>query len=1389
MKNGKIFFRSIGQILIVIGAIASAQGASTSIASAPLITSPSEVVLPNVFLMMDDSGSMGWDFMPDDVQNFSGNYGYASSQCNGVYYNPGITYTPPVKADGTPLNATTGNPNGNSSFTSAWDDGYNTGGGTTDLSSSFSTSGFSSQPAFYYTYSGLQTTNALKDYYTTSSTFYKECNSSIGSSPGNAVFTKVVVSSTSSPKGTDERTNFANWYSYYRTRILMMKSATGQAFKTICPITSPASSCKYRVGMGTMNNNGGSKFLNVDTFGTTQKTAFYNMLYSTSAGSSTPLLGALAKVGKMYANKISSINGVAVTDPIQYSCQQNFAILSTDGFWNSTSGGTDLNGNAVGEQDGNESRPMYDGATTTGVTTATITVSGSSNKSVSVSHITVNGTEILSSSTKGSTSTSTVANRIASYINYCTNRASGNCTFATGYSASASGSTVTITAPASAGPITYTPVVTVASGTMTFTASGFSATTVASGGTSNTLSDVAEYYYITDLRTATLNNNLSGAAGTVNGTDISANNVPSGTEDTATWQHMTTFTLGLGARGRMVYSPTYLSDTSGDFYSIKQPQTANPPTICSWQASGPCNWPIPNVSGTPENIDDLWHAAVDGRGIYFSATDPASLTDGLNSTLSGVSARIGAAAAATSSNPIVTLGDNYEFSSTFMSVDWTGELVRHQINLSSGAVSSTVDWSAQTLLDAKTYTSRNIYFYSSTASNKLATFQWSSLSSTQQAYFTTPWISDLSQFCVTGSTCLSAADQTLASGSNLVNFLRGDRSNEGPASDITKYYHLRPHVLGDFVDSEPVYVKGSLVNYGDAGYSTFKTTNATRQGMVYIGSNDGMLHAFYAADGTMDTTTGQDVLAGTSGAVNVTGGDEAWTYIPSKVLPNLYHLADKNYGNQHRYYVDGTPAVGDICTSNCSNSSTATWKTILVGGLDSGGNGYYALDITNPAQPKALWEFTDPNMGYTYGNPNIVKLSTGQWVVLVTSGYNNVPPSSAWVASNSYKVGDQYYQGSSIYTVQTAYVSGSTFGTLDTSNATSQPITSGDGHGRLYVLDASTGQLVTSINSTGWIDTGVGNATTPSGLARISAVVTNPTTDATVQEVYGGDLLGNLWRFDVNNNIGATGYDAQLLVTLQDASGNVQPITERPDVGVINGNLIVYVGTGRYLGNTDITSTPTTQTMYAIKDPLGSATYGNPHTTGSGFVAQTVVSTTCPTGTSTSICTPGQTVRTSSNNPVNLATDNGWYVDFPDTGERSTTDPMLVLGTLAFTTSIPNTSGCAVGGYGFIYFLNAKTGASVYASIVSTSSSGTGTSGGTGTTGTGTGTGTVTKENIVGYQLGNAIPTRVQIVRLPDGTFIAQVMLSNGTIITLPANINIGGGATRRVSWRELISQ
>lgn len=1127
---------------MLLGVSALGHGAATDLAQSPLGVASSETVLPNIMFILDDSGSMDETYLPDQADNFSGEYGYVSSQCNGVYYNPNITYLPPVDSTGAVYP--------NSSFTAAWKDGYKTSDGTVDLSDSFRPGdGTSARAAYYYAYSGTQT---VKNYSSTSSTFYKECNSDFGDKPGENVFTKVTVSETSGPGGTDERQNFANWYSYYRTRMLMMKTAAGRAF---APIDN-----RYRVGFMTINTSRtttGEEFLDIATYDATQKASWYSTFYAVQPTGGTPLRAALSKAGRIFAGKTG-------TDPVQYSCQQNFAILSSDGYWNGADGYRLDGSTDIGNVDNDLAtapRPFYDGGGTT---------------------------------------------------------------------------------------------------------------------SSDTLADVAYYYYTTDLRNPSHNNCTGALGGTV---DVCEDNVPPSGDDKAAKQHMTTFTLGLGNQGKMKYSPTYKSDDTGDYVDVKNGATAGG-GHCSWQKAGTtCKWPVPG-SDKEENIDDMWHAAVNGRGTYFTATDPTSLATGLENALAGVNARTGASAAATTSNPNVTSGDNFVFSSTFTTVDWTGELIRQQMNLDTGAISDTVDWQAQALLDGKVAAAsdtRTIYTFDSAAANKLKSFLWDELTDDEKAYFQSSHIDSLSQWCITGIDCLDATQKTNAQGANLVNFLRGQTGHEDRATVAVadRFYRSRAHVLGDIVSAEAVYVKKPLYDYSDTGYAAFKTANDSRQGMVYAAANDGMLHAF-----------------------NSDTGAESWAYIPTPMLPKLFKLADKNYSAQHRYFVDGTPVVGDVYDGG--------WKTILVGGYNGGGRGYYALDVTNPASPKALWEFKvrDPDLtpcaettaaavgqtddcdvGYSYGNPIITKLPDGTWVVLVTSGYNNIGP--------------------------------------------------GEGQGYLYVLNAVTGAIVRKIG------TGEGSDTTPSGLSKINAWSENTMVDNTSLRVYGGDLLGNLWRFDLST------YTAQHLATLKNSGASAQPITAKPELGQVGTHAVIYVGTGRYLGETDSADT-SQQSFYAIKDATTS--YGANFRATANVVQQTLTTTTDASGA---------IIRTGSSNAVDFSSNDGWYIDLPDSGERANTDPTLALGTLVFTTNVPNANVCTVGGYSWIYYLDYRTG-----SYVSTSAGG-----------------------LVARRLGNALATRPVLVRLPNNSVVSLTKLSDTTVQVGNVPIGAGGTTVRRVSWRELFTE
>jgi type IV pilus assembly protein PilY1 len=404
------------------------------------------------------------------------------------------------------------------------------------------------------------------------------------------------------------------------------------------------------------------------------------------------------------------------------------------------------------------------------------------------------------------------------------------------------------------------------------------------------------------------------------------------------------------------------------------------------------------------------------------------------------------------------------------------------------------------------------------------------------------------------------------------------------------------------------------------------------------------------------------------------------------------------------------------------------WKSVLVGGLGRGGRGYYALDITDPATPKALWEFTNANMGYSYGNPLITKVcddascATKTWAVLVTSGYNNIPNDDG---------------------------------------------AAGDGVGRLYVLNAATGALIRTLS------TGVGNVANPSGLARISGYVVNPQSDNTVEAVYGGDLNGNLWRFDVDATLGAAGYEAQLLAILKDAGNNLQSISTAPELGEIPSNhvKVVYVGTGRFLAGEDASDT-SQQSIYAIKDDRAAGAtpatpiFDNPggDRTGvlsaEGFVRQVHSIGPCPAGSPAYICIAGQNVLLTTAKPVDFTLNNGWFVDLINASERANTDPALVPGLLVFNTNAPSLLACDVGGKGYQYWFDYKSG------------------------------GPLSSTGIIGLKLGDKLYSAPTIISTGGGEL--KVLSGCSGVDCYDVRQPPGAGeilAPRRTAWREWIRE
>lgn len=838
------------------------------------------------------------------------------------------------------------------------------------------------------------------------------------------------------------------------------------------------------------------------------------------------------------------------------------------------------------------------------------------------------------------------------------------------------------------------------------------------GGSINSLADVAQYYYATDLRPTMSNTPPYGVPSIGTGPE----------DDRANWQHMTTFTIALGVSGTLNYRSDYRSTaaTTGDFADIRTGAKSWPlwpdPAVLTPPAGGTYeNW------NNPRSIDDFWHAAVNGRGQYFSAGSPSSVVSGLSGALAGIQARVSAGAAAGTSTLQPTIADNQVFIGRYTTGEWTGDVLASSFDLSTGEVNGTTSWSAQTKLDAKTGAScdnRNIYLIRPGATNNLVPFTWNtqacdasglptglvdtSLNSTEMVNFDGTKVQNLSHYPAMTDGTLGSVDQVgSAAGANLVNFLRGQRGKEGFEPDVAnKLYRARTHVLGDIIGGQPTYVKAPTSTYQDSGYAAFKAANASRTPMVYVPANDGMLHAFYAGTSSTDPQ----------------GGEEAWAIIPSAVVSNMYKLADNNYRNVHQFYVDGAPVVGDV-----RDSASTAWRTLLVGGLNAGGKGYYAVDITDPAVPKVLWEFkfsttcyansaatsgADCNLGLTFGKPVITKIKDpaypeGRWAVLVSSGYNNV--TGAGLA--------------------------------------------GDGQGYLYVLDASTGNILYKIA------TSAGSVTTPSNLGQLRAYVEDASVSNLAVRVYGGDMLGNVWRFDVNDTQPPTGREAIRVGQAKDSNGNGQPITTRPELAELNGKPMVIVGTGRMLGTTDITDTQT-QSIYAMVDQLT----GDPVYADLRLALKPMVMTTVGSGT-----TAARTIACSTSPGAFCTSQNGWFLDLPESAERVNIDMTLALSTLVAVTNVPTSDACTSGGHSWLNYIDFASG-EANGSFGNTSPQGT----------------------YVSQYLTNSIAVGTTVIRLPDGSFRTVVRTAGaegpggfGTVVRegfFPTPTPTG----KRISWREI---
>ena len=602
---------------------------------------------------------------------------------------------------------------------------------------------------------------------------------------------------------------------------------------------------------------------------------------------------------------------------------------------------------------------------------------------------------------------------------------------------------------------------------------------------------------------------------------------------------------------------------------------------------------------------------------YFTASRPDLMVAGLSKTFASIASKLKSYTTSFSTAlPQVAAAGVGSYATQFDAKLWSGELIASTTSFDAitGEPSLTEAWKFSTKLEAQATgtgwdTGRVIASYN-TSTQIGVPFRTGSLSSAQVGSLDTSYVSGNDS-------------------GNYLNYLRGERKNEisSTVTGSTKAYRDRSVLLGDIVNSKVRAVGVPSAPYGDAanpGYSAFKASNSTRKTMVYVGTNQGMLHGI---DGSLTgTTAGKEVFAYVPGAVYAGPNNTPGT-------DGLQSIGRADY--VHYNLVDATPLIADVDFGRTDGGGgTVGWRTLLIGGLGKGGRSVYALDVTNPAAmtteaiaaSKVLWEFTDTDLGYTYGEPAVVKTRKYGWVVIFGSGYNNA-----------------------------------------------------DGKGYIFILNPRTGALLKKIG------TGTGSASAQAGLAHVQAFLLD-LADGTADTVYAGDLLGNLWRFDLTSTTGD--YPAPLkLAELKDASGVSEPITSRPLVVVqpTTNRRFVTVGTGRLLHATDINNTQA-QRFFAIIDGQA-ARFSS--------AADLPAAITFPI----QVSKLKQLTDLTKKVTLDLTTQIGWYVDLGQLntgpGWRIISDATSFYGIVSFSTMVPSSSSaCEPTGTSRIYAIDLGTGQS-----------------------------------------------------------------------------------------------
>jgi type IV pilus assembly protein PilY1 len=358
-------------------------------------------------------------------------------------------------------------------------------------------------------------------------------------------------------------------------------------------------------------------------------------------------------------------------------------------------------------------------------------------------------------------------------------------------------------------------------------------------------------------------------------------------------------------------------------------------------------------------------AVAGGTGDYFAATDPTTLTDDLQSILATIlAATQSVASVAVNSTGLSTNTVVYQsqFVASDTDQDWTGNLFAFPANPATGVVDTNpadAVWAAATQLDAQNpMTGRKIATWDPVVGAGTP-FEWNP-STTATSGIASPLTTLGTDFTT------FTAD---TNGQDVLQYLRGVKTLEQQNGGK---FRNRTHILGDIIFSNPTYVGGPSTFNLSASYLAFAAAHAHRSPVIYVGANDGMLHAF-------DATSG-----------NPTSGSELFAYIPRGVYGNLINLVSPFYNARHQFFVDGSPQVVDV------QFADSTWHSVLFGNEGAGGKSIFAIDVTDPASivsegtlaSSVLWDFTHVDMGLGFANPVLANTNAGT-LLFVGNGYDS----------------------------------------------------------------------------------------------------------------------------------------------------------------------------------------------------------------------------------------------------------------------------------------------------------------------------------------------------------------------------------------------------------------